>query len=199
MKCPTDSESTTQMSHQYYNVDGGFAFFFFLPFNRWKPPISPLIALCAFLIVEKYAHKKSLWKPYLDLLPDVYTCPVCLEEDIVNLFPEPLRRKAHEQRCLVQDLYLSSKHFFFSLQPLFPKKVESVFNYEAFRWAWCTINTRTVYMKHSQKACFSNEPDTYALAPYLDLLNHNPNVQVRQAFKYIWVGNGNGRLEKNTL
>lgn len=149
---------------------------------KWKPPISPLIALCAFLIVEKYAHKKSLWKPYLDLLPDVYTCPVCLEEDIVNLFPEPLRRKAHEQRCLIQDLYLSSKHFFFSLQPLFPKKVESVFNYEAFRWAWCTINTRTVYMKHSQKACFSNEPDTYALAPYLDLLNHNPNVQVKAAF-----------------
>ncbi|XP_066477193.1 SET domain-containing protein 4 [Tiliqua scincoides] len=149
---------------------------------KWKPSISPLIALCTFLIVEKYAHKKSLWKPYLDLLPDIYTCPVCLEQDVVNLFPEPLRRKAHEQRRLVRELYRSSKHFFFALQPLFPKKVDSVFNYEAFRWAWCTINTRTVYMKHSQKECFSREPDTYALAPYLDLLNHNPDVQVKAAF-----------------
>ncbi|XP_053165944.1 SET domain-containing protein 4 isoform X2 [Hemicordylus capensis] len=148
---------------------------------KWRPPISPLVALCTFLMAEKYTQK-SLWKPYLDLLPETYTCPVCLEQDIVNLFPEPLRRKAHEQRKLVHELYISSKRFFFSLQPLFPKKVESVFNYEAFQWAWCTINTRTVYMKPAQKECFSREPDTYALAPYLDLLNHNPAVQVKAGF-----------------
>nr|XP_020645007.1 SET domain-containing protein 4 [Pogona vitticeps] len=149
---------------------------------EWKPPVSPLIALCTFLIAEKFGQEKSLWKPYLDLLPETYTCPVCLEHETVELLPEPLRGKAREQRKLFQELFVSSQPFFFSLQPLFPKNVKSVFNYHAFQWAWCTINTRTVYMKHSQRACLSRDPDTYALAPFLDLLNHNPAVQVKAAF-----------------
>ncbi|XP_033002879.1 SET domain-containing protein 4 isoform X1 [Lacerta agilis] len=150
---------------------------------KWRPPISPLAALCTFLIAEKCACKEeSLWKPYLDLLPETYTCPVCLEQETVNIFPEPLRRKAREQRKRVQELFVSSQPFFFSLQPLFSEDVASVFNYSAFRWAWCTVNTRTVYMKHSQGDCFSMESNTYALAPYLDLLNHNPAVQVKAAF-----------------
>ncbi|XP_030333079.1 SET domain-containing protein 4 isoform X2 [Strigops habroptila] len=115
---------------------------------KWKPPVSPLIALCTFLIAEKHAGEKSLWKPYLDVLPKTYTCPVCLEHDV----------------------------------PLFAENTETVFNYSALEWAWCTINTRTIYMKHSQRECFSLEPDVYALAPYLDLLNHSPNVQVKAAF-----------------
>ncbi|XP_069641251.1 SET domain-containing protein 4 isoform X2 [Haliaeetus albicilla] len=115
---------------------------------KWKPPVSPLIALCTFLIAEKHAGEKSLWKPYLDVLPKTYTCPVCLEHDV----------------------------------PLFAENTGTIFNYSALKWAWCTINTRTIYMKHSQRECFSLEPDVYALAPYLDLLNHSPNVQVKAAF-----------------
>ncbi|XP_068281407.1 SET domain-containing protein 4 isoform X1 [Nyctibius grandis] len=149
---------------------------------KWKPPVSPLIALCTFLIAEKHAGEKSLWKPYLDVLPKTYACPVCLERDVVSLLPEPLRRKAQEQRTMVHELYMSSKAFFSSLQPLFAENTGTVFSYSALEWAWCTINTRTIYMKHSQRECFSREPDVYALAPYLDLLNHNPNVQVKAAF-----------------
>ncbi|XP_074759639.1 SET domain-containing protein 4 isoform X1 [Athene noctua] len=149
---------------------------------KWKPPVSPLIALCTFLIAEKHAGEKSLWKPYLDVLPKTYTCPVCLEHDVVSLLPEPLRKKAQEQRTTVHELYMSSKAFFSSLQPVFAENTETIFNYSALEWAWCTINTRTIYMKHSQRECFSLEPDVYALAPYLDLLNHSPNIQVKAAF-----------------
>ncbi|XP_035401817.1 SET domain-containing protein 4 [Cygnus atratus] len=149
---------------------------------KWKPPVSPLIALCTFLVAEKHAGEKSLWKPYLDVLPKSYTCPVCLEQDVVSLLPEPLRNKAEEQRTMVHELYTSSKAFFSSLQSLFAENTATIFNYSALEWAWCTINTRTIYMKHSQRECFSLEPDVYALAPYLDLLNHSPNVQVKAAF-----------------
>ncbi|NXW43130.1 SETD4 protein, partial [Nyctiprogne leucopyga] len=149
---------------------------------KWKPPVSPLIALCTFLIAEKHAGEKSLWKPYLDVLPKTYTCPVCLEHDVVSLLPEPLQKKAQEQRTTVHELYMSSRAFFSSLQPLFAENTGTVFNYSALEWAWCTVNTRTIYMKHSQRECFSREPDVYALAPYLDLLNHSPNVQVKAAF-----------------
>ncbi|XP_070606497.1 SET domain-containing protein 4 [Erythrolamprus reginae] len=149
---------------------------------KWRPLISPLIALCSFLIAEKWLHGKSVWKPYLDLLPETYTCPIYLEQETLNLFPEPLRRKALEQRSLIHELFGSSKQFFSSLQPLFPEDVEIIFNFSAFQWAWCTINTRTVFMKHTQKDCFSREPDIYALAPFLDLLNHNPKAQVKASF-----------------
>ncbi|NXK52747.1 SETD4 protein, partial [Chauna torquata] len=149
---------------------------------KWKPPVSPLIALCTFLIAEKHAGEKSWWKPYLDVLPKTYACPVCLEQDVVSLLPEPLRKKAQEQRTMVHELYVSSKAFFSSLQSLFAENTGTIFNYSALEWAWCTINTRTIYMKRSQRECFSFEPDVYALAPYLDLLNHSPNVQVKAAF-----------------
>lgn len=150
--------------------------------RRWRPPISPLLALCTFLVTERYAGDRSLWKPYLDVLPNSYSCPVYWESEIVTLLPEPLRQRAEQQRTVVQEFYTSNVSFFRSLQPLFQEDAENILSYEAMRWAWCTVNTRTVYMKHSQRDCFSSEQDVYALAPFLDLLNHSPGVQVEAAF-----------------
>ncbi|XP_046504301.1 SET domain-containing protein 4-like isoform X1 [Equus quagga] len=149
---------------------------------KWQPPLSPLLALCTFLVAEKHAGDRSVWKPYLEVLPKAYTCPVCLEPEVVDLLPKPLKAKAREQRTRLQEFFTSSRDFFSSLQPLFSEAVESIFSYSAFLWAWCTVNTRAVYMKPRRRRCFSVEPDTYALAPYLDLLNHSPDVQVKAAF-----------------
>ncbi|KAL1788607.1 SET domain-containing protein 4 isoform X1, partial [Sigmodon hispidus] len=66
--------------------------------------------------------------------------------------------------------------------PLFAESVDSIFSYSAFLWAWCTVNTRAVYLKARRQEWLSAEPDTCALAPYLDLLNHSPQVQVKAAF-----------------
>ncbi|XP_031220318.1 SET domain-containing protein 4 isoform X2 [Mastomys coucha] len=150
--------------------------------KKWKPPVSPLLALCTFLVSEKHAGRQSLWKPYLDILPTSYTCPVCLEPEVLDLLPPPLKAKAEEQRARVQDLFASSAGFFSTLQPLFAESVDSVFSYRAFLWAWCTVNTRAVYLRAKRQECLSAEPDTCALAPFLDLLNHSPHVQVKAAF-----------------
>uniref|UniRef100_G3T8V8 SET domain containing 4 n=1 Tax=Loxodonta africana TaxID=9785 RepID=G3T8V8_LOXAF len=150
--------------------------------TKWKPPPSPLLALCTFLVLEKHAGDQSSWKPYLETLPKTYTCPVCWEPEVVNLLPRPLRAKAQEQRTRVQEFFTSFRDFFSSLQPLFSEAVENIFTYSALLWAWCTVNTRAVYLRHRQLRCFSAEPDTCALAPYLDLLNHSPDVQVKAAF-----------------
>ncbi|XP_050017965.1 SET domain-containing protein 4 isoform X2 [Alexandromys fortis] len=150
--------------------------------KKWKPPPSPLLALCTFLVSEKHLGDQSLWKSYLDILPSSYTCPVCWEPEVVDLLPEPLRTKAEEQRAHVQDLFASSRAFFASLQPLFAESVDSIFSYSAFLWAWCTVNTRAVYLRSTRQDSLSAEPDTCALAPYLDLLNHSPHVQVKAAF-----------------
>ncbi|XP_069886744.1 SET domain-containing protein 4 isoform X2 [Dipodomys merriami] len=150
--------------------------------TKWKPSPSPLLALCTFLVSEKHAGDRSLWKPYLEILPKSYTCPVCLEPEVVDLLPQPLKAKAIEQRAHVQEFFASSRDFFCSLQPLFVEAIDSIFNYSAFLWAWCTVNTRAVYLRPRLQKCLSAEPDTCALAPYLDLLNHSPHVQVQAAF-----------------
>ncbi|XP_005073937.1 SET domain-containing protein 4 isoform X2 [Mesocricetus auratus] len=150
--------------------------------KKWKPPPSPLLALCTFLISERHAGGRSPWKSYLDILPKSYTCPVCLEPGVVALLPEPLKAKAEEQRAHVRDLFASSGAFFSTLQPLFVEPVGGIFSYSAFLWAWCTVNTRAVYLRSTRQECLSAEPDTCALAPYLDLLNHSPHVQVKAAF-----------------
>ncbi|GAB1300444.1 SET domain-containing protein 4 [Apodemus speciosus] len=150
--------------------------------KKWKPPLSPLLALCTFLLSERHAGSQSLWKSYLDVLPTSYTCPVCLEPEVVDLLPGPLKAKADEQRARVQALFAASGGFFSTLQPLFAESVDSVFSYQAFLWAWCTVNTRAVYLSSRRQACLSAEPDTCALAPFLDLLNHSPHVQVKAAF-----------------
>ncbi|MEQ2173213.1 hypothetical protein GOODEAATRI_029640, partial [Goodea atripinnis] len=44
-------------------------------------------------------------------------------------------------------------------------------------WAWCSVNTRSVFMSRPSNS-FLSGPDNYALAPFLDLLNHRPDVQL---------------------
>ncbi|XP_053333058.1 SET domain-containing protein 4 [Clarias gariepinus] len=150
--------------------------------KRWKPPVSPLIALCSFLIAEKYYGDTAEWSPYIKVLPKSYTCPVYFSSDIMDLLPPDVRRKAIIQKEHFEELYSSSLPFFSSLQPIFTQPVEEVFSQDAVRWAWCSVNTRTVYMEHAQSDFLSREKDVFALAPYLDLLNHCPEVQVHAGF-----------------
>lgn len=118
---------------------------------------------------------------------------------MVDLLPGPLRAKAEEQRARVQDLFASSRDFFSTLQPLFAESVESIFSYHAFLWAWCTVNTRAVYLKSRRQECLSSEPDTCALAPFLDLLNHSPHVQVRGWLGEVSVVTGSCHVETRVL
>ncbi|XP_028837322.1 SET domain-containing protein 4 isoform X2 [Denticeps clupeoides] len=150
--------------------------------KRWMPPVSPLLALCVFLISERHFARSSEWWPYISVLPQTYTCPVYFSDSVMNLLPSGLRTKAVKQRQQVKELHESSAAFFTSLQPLFSQPMAGIFSYDALRWAWCSVNTRTVYMRHDQSPYLSTEPDVYALAPYLDLLNHCPDVQVEAGF-----------------
>ncbi|XP_038622224.1 SET domain-containing protein 4 [Tachyglossus aculeatus] len=149
---------------------------------KWRPPVSPLLALCTFLVAERRAGARSPWQAYLGVLPRAYTCPVGLDAAVLGLLPRPLERRAREQRAAVRELWAASGPFFSSLQPLFSEDVEQVFTQDALAWAWCTLNTRTVYMERAQRGCFSPGADVYALAPYLDLLNHGSGAQVEAAF-----------------
>ncbi|CAL9687738.1 unnamed protein product [Knipowitschia caucasica] len=149
--------------------------------KSWRSRPSPLLVLCVFLVLERHRSPFSEWYPYIDVLPATYTCPVYFADDVIELLPSLVQRQALEQRTLVQELHASNQPFFKWLQPLVVEPVEEVFTFEALRWAWCTVNTRSVFMPHAPCQFLSGQ-DVCALAPFLDLLNHRPDVQVLANF-----------------
>ncbi|XP_039994654.1 SET domain-containing protein 4 isoform X2 [Xiphias gladius] len=150
-------------------------------FKSWKRRLSPLLALCVFLVCERHRGEASDWLPYIDVLPATYTCPACFPDDVMAVLPTSVRRRAAEQREAVREIHSSNQDFFGSLQPILSRPVEEVLTYEAVRWAWCSVNTRSVFMSQPSNDFLSGE-DVYALAPFLDLLNHRPDVQVKASF-----------------
>ncbi|XP_061141249.1 SET domain-containing protein 4 isoform X3 [Syngnathus typhle] len=149
--------------------------------KSWKPPPSPLLALCVFLMCERHRGADAEWSPYIHVLPASYTCPVYFANDAVALLPVGLRRQALEQKDVVREMHSSNLDFFRSLQPILSQPVENVLTFEALRWAWCSVNTRSVYMRQPSHQFLCGQDD-YALAPFLDLLNHRPDVQVKAGF-----------------
>ncbi|XP_037829387.1 SET domain-containing protein 4 [Kryptolebias marmoratus] len=152
------------------------------PFIKsWKRRLSPLLVLCVFLVCERHRGEASDWFPYISVLPNTYTCPAYFSDGVVDILPAAVRRRAVEQREAVCDMHSSNQDFFRSLQLVLSHPVEDVLTYEALRWAWCSVNTRSVFMSRPSNDVLLGQ-DNYALAPFLDLLNHQPDVQVKASF-----------------
>ncbi|KAM9847817.1 SET domain-containing protein 4 [Aulostomus maculatus] len=149
--------------------------------KSWKPRLSPLLVLCIFLVCERHRGEASDWSAYIDVLPTTYTCPAYFTDDVIALLPASVRRRALEQREALREIHSSNQDFFKSLQPILDQPVEDVLSYEALRWAWCSVNTRSVFMSRLSNNFLCGQ-DVYALAPFLDLLNHRPDVQVKASF-----------------
>nr|XP_046257224.1 SET domain-containing protein 4 isoform X3 [Scatophagus argus] len=149
--------------------------------ERWKPRLSPLLVLCVFLVCERHRGDASDWFPYIDALPTSYTCPAYFTDEVMAVLPAGVRRRALEQREAVREIHSLNQDFFRSLQPVLSQPVEEVLTYEALRWAWCSVNTRSVFMSHPSNNFLFGQ-NVYALAPFLDLLNHRPDVQVKASF-----------------
>uniref|UniRef100_M4AGN0 SET domain containing 4 n=1 Tax=Xiphophorus maculatus TaxID=8083 RepID=M4AGN0_XIPMA len=157
--------------------------------KSWKPRLSPLSALCVFLVCERQRGEASDWFPYINVLPSSYACPACFSDEVIDVLPAGVRRRGLEQRGAVREMHSSNQEFFRTLQPVLSRPTEDVLTYEALRWAWCSVNTRSVFMSRPS-SCFLSGPDTYALAPFLDLLNHRPDVQ-RLLLEYGFVAMNN--------
>ncbi|XP_042337439.1 SET domain-containing protein 4-like, partial [Plectropomus leopardus] len=99
--------------------------------KSWKPRLSPLLALCVFLVCERHRGEASDWFPYIDVLPTSYTCPAYFSDEVMAALPGSVRRQASEQREVVRELHSVNRDFFRSLQPILNQPVEEVLTYEA--------------------------------------------------------------------
>ena len=141
--------------------------------------------LCVFLICERHRGKASFWWPYVNTLPTSYTIPSYWTSAELHLLPHPSRESALRQIRDMKDSYDSASPLFRAVEKEWTE-FEDIFTFEAYRWAWSTVNTRAVFMPHDLTTLESGDPHgnpakCLALAPLLDLLNHSSHVEVSKS------------------
>ncbi|XP_033095259.1 SET domain-containing protein 4-like, partial [Anneissia japonica] len=147
------------------------------PVIKQHPELTPRQMLCIFLLIERHKGRLSFWSPYISQLPDTYTTPSYFTDEELNSLPQHLHQKSLFQIETVNDEFQKVKTFSECLKSLDLHYIR-LFTLEAFRWAWFVINTRSVYMDPDVSQWKnSHEVDSYALAPFLDLLNHSAKAE----------------------
>lgn len=127
---------------------------------------------------EHSKGKSSEWYPYISSLPQEYSIPVYFCNHSMNSLPKPLNKAAKIQQDSVEMSFKQLEPVFTALQTEH-LAFKDLLTFRLFKWAWSSVNTRCIFMK-CLKSCPGSECSYHlALAPFLDLLNHNIDAQVR--------------------
>ena len=150
---------------------------------KLKLVLSSKNLLYVFILHEKYREKRSFWYPYISTLPRYFNTPAYFNEKEIRALPLSLQKEFTCHIFTVQETYKELKEFFARHISALDKNFVEFFTFEEFRWAWCVVNTRSVYkpdFTNTDKAGMAapRTDDNYALAPILDLLNHTDVAEV---------------------
>ena len=132
-----------------------------------------------FLMHERIKGEKSFWHPYIQALPEPRTVADWTQPELNELQHNTFCDQLPEHSKDTMDKYAQ---LFRHLRKLYPEEFPVEFyNYEAFRWAYLTVQARA----------FGRRLDWMALVPFADNLNH-ANVPVK--YDYNEGNNGVFRL-----
>ncbi|XP_057309352.1 SET domain-containing protein 4-like [Hydractinia symbiolongicarpus] len=136
-------------------------------------------AFSLFLVLEKYKGHASKYWSYMNSLPSFYTTPSYIPTREAAKMPEFVRDNIKEHKK-------SILHQFNNIQTvLFMITQKLKITKEDVCWAWNTINTRSIYFHPRNLRCSTHinasEID-FALAPVLDLLNHDSLAKIDATF-----------------
>ncbi|XP_071113337.1 SET domain-containing protein 4-like [Haliotis cracherodii] len=139
------------------------------------PPLTPQRVLSVFLVWEAEKGTTSFWYPYIQTLPPTFSTPLYFTRQELARLPPNVYLKSNTEQTRVQDIFENIRDFL--------RKHCSdydILTYEKFRWAWCVVNTRSVYVKTLESPYLSktDSETNVALAPYLDLLNHSAEAKM---------------------
>lgn len=113
---------------------------------------------------------------YLSMLPkDFPVAALCTTEEVA-LLPEYLKEAVLHSMGQLEEKYEKIRAIW-----------KSVFNkdlsQEMFNWAWFAVNTRAVYLEELHDGSKQYGPENnLALAPYLDMLNHDSKASISAKF-----------------
>ncbi|XP_066263749.1 SET domain-containing protein 4-like isoform X1 [Branchiostoma lanceolatum] len=152
--------------------------------ERADPQLNPTQTLAAFLMYEKYRREKSFWRPYIDILPEEYSCPAFFTEDDFRLLPNSLRGRAKAKKYECHKEYKELTPFFKQLADLFPDQ-EDVFSFKDFKWAWSAIKTRAFDVPIGLETCphiRDTDTPTPTMFPLVDSINHSVKAKIRHRY-----------------
>lgn len=150
---------------------------------------SPQCMLATFLIYETHLGIKSKWYLYLKTLPQSFTNPDFCSNKEKRILPSFILDSLHQAHKLESNFSLlmkAMKHL-----DIINKNhcshcslhLRKVITFEKYKWAYYVVNTRAVYIDTKllrEKNTFNiKQPNNLALAPFLDLFNHNVNTAVK--------------------
>uniref|UniRef100_A0A2C9KSQ2 SET domain-containing protein n=2 Tax=Biomphalaria glabrata TaxID=6526 RepID=A0A2C9KSQ2_BIOGL len=138
---------------------------------------TPQQLLTVFLISELFKKEHSFWHPYISLLPNVYFSSVYFSPEEMKLLTKRAHCLALEYRERFEGARKKILEFINTHVPWCEGKV----SLEHIKWAWSTIDTRSVYLLTEEHPLLVIDPEEshVALAPLLDFLNHKDTAQVR--------------------
>ncbi|PFX16912.1 SET domain-containing protein 4-like [Stylophora pistillata] len=150
-----------------------------------KHSLTTIQILCVFILYEKFQRESSFWYPYITTLPTSFNTPAYFKPEELSTLPSSLQQQCVTQIQTVRDSYEELKGYLEYDTTMLDKTFLDFLTFDEFRWAWFVVNTRSVYKANSMDLSPSSKSqmqDNYALAPVLDLLNHNDMAEVQAGF-----------------
>ncbi|XP_076247443.1 SET domain-containing protein 4-like [Calliopsis andreniformis] len=144
--------------------------------------------LSVFLIYESHLGSMSKWYHYINTLPRTLTNPDFCTQKEKNLLPTFILDFMYEFHKIQKDYqFIIRSMNALNLNVKCPHcnvHFNKIITFERYKWAYYIVNTRSVYIDtyHIEKnrGIFINvkHPNNIALAPFLDLFNHDIHATI---------------------
>lgn len=136
-----------------------------------------------FLIMEKRKETKSTFHIYLKSVPKEYTTPCCISPLHKDFLPYFAVEEMEKQNSIIQEHFQRLNKTIKCYKESFSMFIQKALDLDEVRWSWNVVNTRSVYFSSRDLSCsqdaFPNLKEVdFALAPLLDMLNHNSKARV---------------------
>jgi ATP-binding cassette subfamily B (MDR/TAP) protein 7 len=150
---------------------------------------NPQCILAVFLIYETHLGINSKWYIYLKTLPESFTNPDFCSNKEKKMLPSFILDALHKTHNLGNDFSLLMKairHLNIVKKYYCPHcnmPLQKIITFAKYKWAYYIVNTRAVYIndKLCKNICNIKQPNNLALAPFLDLFNHDINAAVKMS------------------
>lgn len=156
--------------------------------NNIADNFSPQCMLSVFLVYEMHLEISSKWYLYLQTLPRSFANPDFCSNKEKELLPNFILDTLHRMHRLEIDfvsITKAIKHLDITSRSYCSHcnlHLWKIITYARYKWAYYVVNTRAVYIDtklHKENILNVKQPNNLALAPFLDLFNHDVNTNVR--------------------
>lgn len=161
----------------------------FLFLNNTTDSFSPQCMLATFLVYETHLGVNSKWYLYLKTLPQSFTNPDFCSNKEKRILPSFILDSLHQAHRLESNFSLlmkAVKHLDINNKNRCSHcnlHLQRLITFKKYKWAYYVVNTRSVYIDIKllrEKNTFNiKQPNNLALAPFLDLFNHDINTTVK--------------------